>query len=491
MASQQQQAVTAPPHVVGNAFVQQYYHILHQSPELVHHFYQDTSKLGRPDSAGVMSSITTTQAIDEKILSLEFKDYRAEIKTVDAQESYSGGVLVLVTGYLTGKDNIKRNFTQTFFLAPQEKGYFVLNDMFRYVEAADQQQPQQQGRQGSQGSDKDETSSVHEQDASEHKEQGIHEGTVTPPEEEEGEEMNIEEVYNPSDNWDGSVVDEEAPVNDVVDEVPNSSLVVVDSNPATAIEEAPKKSYASIVKVMRENSAPSSVPSASSVRPPPVNPEWQPAPVPTSSPPKLEAPSSGSHAPETGNVQEAEADGYSIYIKSLPLNATAAQLEEEFKRFGPIKPGGIQVRSHKQQGFCFGFVEFEVASAVQSAIEASPVVIGGRQAYVEEKRPSGSRIGGRGRFGTGRGGFRGGDGPRGRGGYGGGRGGYGRGDYGGRPDFGNRVSGGGRGGPSGRGEAGYQRVDHNSSRTGRAAGLPASAGSSKGVEAAPGVSAPA
>jgi len=25
----------------------------------------------------------------------------------------------------------------------------------------------------------------------------------------------------------------------------------------------------------------------------------------------------------------------------------AAQLEEEFKKFGVIKPGGIQVRSHK------------------------------------------------------------------------------------------------------------------------------------------------
>jgi len=41
------------------------------------------------------------------------------------------------------------------------------------------------------------------------------------------------------------------------------------------------------------------------------------------------------------------ADGYSIYVKSLPLSATPAQLEEEFKKFGPIKPGGIQVRSHK------------------------------------------------------------------------------------------------------------------------------------------------
>ncbi|MFS7943547.1 putative Ras GTPase-activating protein-binding protein [Helianthus anomalus] len=27
--------------VVGNAFIQQYYHILHQSPRLVHRFYQD------------------------------------------------------------------------------------------------------------------------------------------------------------------------------------------------------------------------------------------------------------------------------------------------------------------------------------------------------------------------------------------------------------------------------------------------------------------
>lgn len=40
-------------------------------------------------------------------------------------------------------------------------------------------------------------------------------------------------------------------------------------------------------------------------------------------------------------------DGYSIYIRNLPLNATSAQLEEEFKRFGPIKSDGVQVRSNK------------------------------------------------------------------------------------------------------------------------------------------------
>lgn len=40
-------------------------------------------------------------------------------------------------------------------------------------------------------------------------------------------------------------------------------------------------------------------------------------------------------------------EGHSVYIRNLPLNATAEQVEEEFKKFGTIKPGGVQVRNHK------------------------------------------------------------------------------------------------------------------------------------------------
>ena len=43
-----------------------------------------------------------------------------------------------MTGYLTGKDSLRRKFTQSFFLAPQDKGYFVLNDAFRYVDDGSQ-----------------------------------------------------------------------------------------------------------------------------------------------------------------------------------------------------------------------------------------------------------------------------------------------------------------------------------------------------------------
>lgn len=41
------------------------------------------------------------------------------------------------------------------------------------------------------------------------------------------------------------------------------------------------------------------------------------------------------------------AEGHSIYVRNLPFDATVEQLEEEFKKFGPIKRDGIQVRSNK------------------------------------------------------------------------------------------------------------------------------------------------
>ncbi|XP_021999664.1 nuclear transport factor 2-like isoform X2 [Helianthus annuus] len=72
------------------------------------------------------------------------------------------------------------------------------------------------------------------------------------------------------------------------------------------------------------------------------------------------------------------------------MNATHALLEEEFKKFGPIKPNGIQIRNNR--GFYFGFVEFEVPDAVQKAIEASPITINGKNAVVEEKRSTISKV---------------------------------------------------------------------------------------------------
>ncbi|KAK4835219.1 hypothetical protein QYF36_007039 [Acer negundo] len=65
---------------------------------------------------------------------MDYYHLQIEILTVDAQGSYCSGMIVLVIGFLTEKDNVKRKFAQSFFLTPQEKGFFVLNAVFRYVD---------------------------------------------------------------------------------------------------------------------------------------------------------------------------------------------------------------------------------------------------------------------------------------------------------------------------------------------------------------------
>ncbi|XP_016741656.2 nuclear transport factor 2 isoform X3 [Gossypium hirsutum] len=456
-------AGTPSAQVVGNAFVEQYYHILHQSPNLVHRFYQDSSCLSRPDMYGNMTTVTTTQAINEKVLSLNYEDYTAEIKTADAQDSFEKGVIVLVTGCLTGKDNVRRKFTQTFFLAPQDKGYFVLNDIFRYVEEKELQNSVPVNGINEQAS----TSALTPEPEPTH--DNLAEDPLTYPEDEDVN--NDAEVFDPSDKEEGSVIEDEVVEPQNITS-PNETVVVVDS-PPVVLEDAPKKSYASIVKVMKTNtaSAPVYVPT-NNVRVAPKEPHSivsaKPAPAT-----EVALPNSD-NAPESSNDNE---EGHSIYVRNLPYTATPAQLEVAFKKFGPIKRNGIQVRSNKQ-GFTFGFVEFENASSVQSTLEASPITIGDRQAAVEEKRTntrvgsSGSGTGtgtGRARYPSGKAGFRS-DNFRGRGNFGSGRGGgYGRNEFRNQGEFSGRPKGlGGWNGDN------YQRVNQNG-RGGRQGGAGAAA----------------
>nr|CAB3484230.1 unnamed protein product [Digitaria exilis] len=254
-----------PAQVVGNAFVHQYYNILHQSPELVHRFYQDASRLGRPAGAAAdgMDTVTTMDAINDKIVSMGIT--RAEIKSVDAQESQSGGVTVLVMGHLTGRSGgASREFVQSFFLAPQEKGYYVLNDILRYVgegeEGAEQpvrpptpevdaeEAPAAVLANGTVGGDTETVPRA--QDASPQPEELAAEPT---PQAQEKELLNGVEVSSPPNDVDKHVV-EETPVAEVINEVPNNVAAAAPSSSlAVPVEEAPKKSYASIAVAEEED----------------------------------------------------------------------------------------------------------------------------------------------------------------------------------------------------------------------------------------------
>lgn len=358
------------PQGIGNAFVKQFYTILHNDPSQAYKFYLDLSVLSRPGPDGVMKSVTTVKDINELILSLDYQSYKAEISFADTQFSYANGLIVLVTGCLIGKNDVRRKFTQSFFLAPQERGYYVLNDVFRYV---DGKEPANVANIDVNESAQDALSP--EPELSHLPMNAVASHSTVPS---DSGDNSGKEAGHPLDNGKVSVLENEVVADQLL---PSSEKSQNDSRPTSQTtsprlqDDAPKKSYLSVVHAMKKNSAPF----ISRAPPPKTKPVEQSR---KAAAPEASAPSN--------NVLEKN-NGFSgknssIFVANLPMNATEEMLSEVFKKFGPIKPNGIQVRSFKENKNCFGFVEFESSASMQSAVAASPITIGNRQANIEEKR---------------------------------------------------------------------------------------------------------
>ncbi|KAE8706248.1 putative anthocyanin 5-aromatic acyltransferase [Hibiscus syriacus] len=288
---------TPSAQVVGNAFVEQYYHILYNSPDLAHRFYHDSSVISRSDSNGVMTSVTTMQGINEKILFVDYTNHKAEINTADAQKSYMEGVTVLVTGCLTGKDNLKRKFAQSFFLAPQDNGYFVLNDVFRYV--GDGEPLEKHKVNGV--SDAPRVHPTPAPEPTQIPDPPAPDPATAPVE----ENQNVaEQVHEPSDS-EKQLVNEKMPaVNPHSHSNGDDIPAVVESASPSAQEDSAKKSYASIVKVAKGSLGPTRVfvPS-NTTEVTPKETEKQPPVSAASAPPEVSAPSSDD-APKGNDIPE-------------------------------------------------------------------------------------------------------------------------------------------------------------------------------------------
>ena len=74
----------------------------------------------------------SAQAIGERIKDMDIQDCKVRVTNVDSQES-GRDIVVQVIGEMSNKSAPHRKFVQTFVLAEQPNGYFVLNDIFRYI----------------------------------------------------------------------------------------------------------------------------------------------------------------------------------------------------------------------------------------------------------------------------------------------------------------------------------------------------------------------
>ncbi|KAF9239811.1 hypothetical protein BU15DRAFT_87827 [Melanogaster broomeanus] len=121
------------PSEVGWQFVPQYYTFVNKHPNRLHCFYTKTSTFIHGTEGDEIKPCFGQQEIHNKITSLGFQDCKVFIHSVDAQSSANGGIIIQVIGEMSNHGDPWRKFVQTFFLAEQPNGYFVLNDIFRFL----------------------------------------------------------------------------------------------------------------------------------------------------------------------------------------------------------------------------------------------------------------------------------------------------------------------------------------------------------------------
>ncbi|KAJ2927995.1 hypothetical protein H1R20_g9097, partial [Candolleomyces eurysporus] len=121
------------PSEVGWQFVPQYYTFVNKEPHRLHCFYNKSSTFIHGTEGEDSQACFGQQEIHKKITSIGFQDCKVFIHSVDAQSSANGGIVIQVIGEMSNRNEPWRKFVQTFFLAEQPNGYFVLNDIFRFL----------------------------------------------------------------------------------------------------------------------------------------------------------------------------------------------------------------------------------------------------------------------------------------------------------------------------------------------------------------------
>lgn len=136
------QAPDIPKDEVGWYFVEQYYTTLSRSPEKLYLFYSKRSQFVSGQETDKVDVCVGQRAINDKIKELDFQDCKVRVTNVDSQAS-DAHIVIQVIGEISNKSQPHKKFTQTFVLADQVNGYFVLNDIFRYI-VDEEDEPEQE-----------------------------------------------------------------------------------------------------------------------------------------------------------------------------------------------------------------------------------------------------------------------------------------------------------------------------------------------------------
>ncbi|EAA29032.2 hypothetical protein GE21DRAFT_4903 [Neurospora crassa] len=476
----QTQNQTLPKDEVGWYFVEQYYTTLSKNPEKLHLFYGKKSQFVYGQEAEVSSVSYGRQGIQERIKGLDFQDCKVRISNVDSQGS-GDNIVIQVIGETSNKGAEPKKFVQTFVLAQQPSGYFVLNDMLRYIKEEGEEEVEEPAQ---------EAAAAPEEETPAEPEAPV-EAAPEPVEEAKQTEPEAAEL-------DASAVDREleeaaeeetpaAPVEAVPEPVEEAKQPEPEAAPEQAAE--PEKIVEEIteeeVKKPEEPKAPTPTPAPAAApraaAPPAAEPEkpkeppkpktWAnlvavaagpkpvvpltkaatpavPAQTRAAAPAAAQQPAAAPQAAETAAAPKEQANEWQTAEtkrQSRPQSTIASAEKETAMAY--IKYVTEKVKEEDLKGLLssFGelvyfdinrtkncaFVEFKTQAGYNAAVAANPHTVNGENIVVEQRRPKSTAFGGSNYGSSNRGGAAG----RGRGGFEGGRSGSqsgGRGGFGGQ-----------------------------------------------------------
>ncbi|TVY67514.1 putative G3BP-like protein [Lachnellula suecica] len=446
---------------VGWYFVEQYYNTLSKSHEKLHLFYGKRSQFVSGLEAEITNVSVGRAAIQERIRHLNFQDCKVRISNVDSQAS-GDSIVIQVIGETSNKSAELKKFVQTFVLAQQPTGYFVLNDIFRYIKEEGEDEPVETAQEETaasgplvedvempkaQASTEDAAPAALDADVVDKKLETIEpqpaaeipstngtsetvaeaeeapvaaptkvEEPVPTPEaaEKAVEETTIKEPEKPKEPVPSPAASKAAPASKPAEPAqpaaPPKPLSWA-SRAAAAVGSTPKPAVPAVIP---KTATP---PAQTRAAPPAAKPaaaQSTPAPVSAAEKNKENTASewqtAGDNAKRQNRPQSISAppekEGTMAYIRNVTDKLSPEELRSALESFGPLIYFDINRTKN-----C-AFVEYQTPEGYQAATSANPHQIAGESIYVEPRRPKANAYGGNGYSGG-----RGGANQRGRGGF--------------------------------------------------------------------------
>ncbi|KAF9119581.1 hypothetical protein BGX30_003758 [Mortierella sp. GBA39] len=410
---------------VGVVFAHEFYTFLNKDPTRLHCFYNKHSTMSHGYQGEQIQVFSGQQAINEKILELDFEDCKVLVSNLDCQGSIHGGIVVQVLGEMSNRGGPAQKFVQTFFLAEQPKGYYVHNDIFRFLkdDYEEEQDDENEQEQEQEEDDEDLTEMYAEkaEDDDDAEVAPLQAGSevvlIVPVEAKVAVTLERSATaaaaldlitIEPKEPVAATPAKKPEPVEPVkaqaasVAPTPAEAAQLTQTEPTPAPVQAPTpagppkvKSWANLAAKNTDQRVPQAATSKA------ATPAVVPAPVKPQTPTPTVASHSHGQAPTHGHGQGQTHGGYaqqghgqgqgqgqgrrypeyhSIFIKNVNDRITEEQLREAFSKFGRIKHLDMTQKKN-----C-AFMDFATPESVVAALKQRNVQVGSEVVLAEERR---------------------------------------------------------------------------------------------------------